>query len=142
MRARAEKQFDGQSLREVAAGMRKKGGFMRVYWSGAWYFLALDIRLRQQSGGKNNLDMALRKLNECCADQHLSVRQMVSKLDELNGVLLFEQLYTKVEASTRMPDFDTLFASVGVTVDDGKVALQGEGPGARLRQQMAQPKAL
>lgn len=142
MRARAEEQFDGQSLREVSARMRKKGGFMRVYWSGAWYFLALDIRLRQQSGGKNNLDMALRKLNDCCADQHLSVRQMVSKLDELNGVLLFEQLYNKVETSTRMPDFDTLFASLGVTVEDGKVTLQEEGPGARLRQQMAQPKAL
>jgi hypothetical protein len=142
MRAQADSQFDGQSLRDVSAAMRKKGGFMRVYWSGAWYFLALDIRLRQQSGGKHNLDLALRKLNDCCADQHLSVRQMVTKLDELNGVLLFEQLYDKVDSSTRIPDADTLFASVGVTVVDSVVALQEEGPGASLRKQMTQPKVL
>lgn len=142
MRAQADKQFEGQSLRDVSAAMRTRGGFMRVYWSGARYFLALDIRLRQQSGGKQSLDLALRKLNDCCADQHLSVPQIVSKLDELNGVLLFEQLYDKVDSSTRIPDADTLFASVGVTVVDGAVRLQEEGPGARLRKQMTQPKAL
>lgn len=142
MRGQAETRFDGRSLREVSASMRNEGGFMRVYWSGAWYFLAIDIRLRQQSGGRQTLDLALRKLNDCCADQHLSAPEMVSKLDELNGVLLFEPLYDKLDASTQMPSFDTLFASVGVTVVDGKVILQQEGPGARLRQQMARPKPL
>jgi hypothetical protein len=141
MRGRGETQFDGRALREVSASMREKGGFMRVYWSGAWYFLALDIRLRQQSGGRHNLDMALQKLNACCADEQLSVRQMISRLDELNGVLLFEQLYDEVDASPQIPPFTTLFASVGVTVEDGNVILQREGPGALLRQQMAMPSA-
>lgn len=142
MRGRAETQFDGRALRDVSAAMREDGGFMRVYWSGAWYFLAIDIRLRQQSGGRHTLDMALRKLNDCCADEQLSVPQMVSKLDELNGVLLFEQLYDKVDVSTQIPSFETLFASVGVTVVDGNVILQQEGPGALLRRQMASPRAL
>jgi hypothetical protein len=142
MRGRAETQFDGRALRDVSAAMREDGGFMRVYWSGAWYFLAIDIRLRQQSGGRHTLDTALRKLNDCCADKRLSVPQMVSKLDELNGVLLFEQLYDKVDVSTQIPSFETLFASVGVTVVDGNVILQQAGPGALLRQQMASPRAL
>lgn len=142
MRGRAETQFDGRALREVSSAMRENGGFMRVYWSGAWYFLALDIRLRQQSGGRHSLDMALRKLNDCCANEQMSVRQMVSKLDELNGVLIFEQLYDKVDTSTRIPAFETLFSSVGVMVEDGSVILQREGPGALLRQQMAAPRVL
>lgn len=142
MRGQAETEFSGQALRDVSNAMRDKGGFMRVYWSGAWYFLAIDIRLRQQSGGRHTLDLALRKLNDCCANEHLSVPEMVSKLDELNEVLLFQRLYDQVDASTQMPSFDTLFASVGVTVDNGKVTLQQEGPGALLRQQMVKPRAL
>jgi hypothetical protein len=142
MRGRAETQFDGRALREVSSAMRDEGGFMRVYWSGAWYFLALDLRLRQQSGGRHTLDTALRKLNDCCADEQLSVRQMVGKLDELNGVLLFEQLYSKVDASTQLPAFEALFSSFGVSVEDGTVTLQREGPGALLRQQMVVPRVL
>lgn len=142
MRAQAETGFDGRSLREVSDAMRKDGGFMRVYWSGAWYFLAVDLRLRQQSGGRHTLDLALRRLNDCCADERLSVPQIVSRLDELNGVLLFESLYNRVDASLRLPPFEALFASVGVTVVDGTVVLQQEGPGALLRRQMLGTKAL
>lgn len=142
MRGRADSQFDGQALASVSGSMREKGGFMRVYWSGAWYFLTIDSRLRQQSGGKITLDLALQKLNDCCADDRLSVSRMVTKLDEMNEVLLFQPLYEQVKASTQMPAFEKTFASLGVTVVDGTVHLQQEGPGARLRQQVIQPKPL
>jgi hypothetical protein len=139
MRGRADSQFDGQSLTTVNESMREKGGFMRVYWSGAWYFLTIDVRLRQQSGGKHTLDLALQKLNDCCADDRLSVSQMVSKLDQMNEVLLFQPLYEQVKASTQVPAFEKTFASLGVTVVEDTVHLQQEGPGARLRQQVIRP---
>jgi hypothetical protein len=142
MRGRADSQFNGQPLSAISAAMRENGSFMRVYWSGAWYFLATDIRLRQQSGGANSLDLALAKLNECCADERLSVPQMVNKLDTLNKVLLFQLLYDEVNASTEMPAFEKLFASLGVTIVDGVVNLQQEGPGAHLRRAIVQPKPL
>lgn len=138
MRGRAETDFDGQPLADVSAAMRDRGGFMRVYWSGAWYFLASDLRLRQQSGGKMTLDLALQKLNDCCADARLSVPEIVARLDELNGVLLFEPLYRQVAESTAMPAFETSFASLGISIIDGEVSLQQAGPGAALRQQMLQ----
>jgi hypothetical protein len=136
LRGRADSRFDGQPLNEVSSALRKKGGFMRVYWSGAWYFLAADVRLRRQSGGKLTLDIALQKLNQCCANQRLSVLEIVNKLDELNQVLLFQSLYQQVRTSTEVPAFETIFASVGITIKDGTVTLQQEGPGARLRQQI------
>ena len=141
-RGLSETDFNGQALYAVSDKLRQNGGFMRVYWSGAWYFLAADARLRQQSSGSLNLDQALAKLNLCCAERRMSVPQMVSKLDELNRVLLFESLYEEVRASRTIPEFEPIFASMGITVRDGEVSLQQEGPGARLRRQIAMRKPL
>jgi hypothetical protein len=142
LRGRADAQFNGQALAKVSDSMRENGGFMRVYWSGAWYFLAADMRLRQQSAGKVSLDDALRKLNDCCAEAQLSVPQMIEKLDALNGVLIFQPLYTQVRATTSMPPFESMFSSLGITITNGTVQLQQEGPGAQLRRQIIQPKPL
>lgn len=142
LRGRDDSKFNGEPLAAVSNTMRERGGFMRVYWSGAWYFLVADIRLRQQSGGKLTLDLALEKLNDCCADARLSVPQIVNKLDELNSVLLFQPLYQQLIDSPEMPAFDSLFASLGITVVAGEVTLQQRGPGAALRQQILQPLTL
>jgi predicted metalloprotease with PDZ domain len=117
--------------------MREDGGFMRVYWSGAWYFLAADARLRLQSGGKLSLDQALERLNQCCAEDRLSVPEMVARLDEVNRVELFRSLYDEVAASTTVPPFADIFASLGIDIIDGQVRLQENGPGARVRRAIA-----
>ena len=135
-RGLAETRFDGVPLAAVSDAMRNKGGYMRVYWSGAWYFLAADTRLRLQSAGRQNLDMALEKLNQCCGEQRLSVPEIVAQLDRLNKVLLFGSLYDDVAASTTVPPFTTIFASLGIDVMDGEIRLQAQGPGARLRREI------
>ena len=135
-RGRRDTRFEGQALHSVSDDLRKNGGFMRVYWSGAWYFLAADTRLRQQSGGKLSLDKALEKLSLCCAGQRLSVPEIVTQLDSMNRVLLFHRLYEEVAASTTVPPFDAIFASMGIDIIDGKVHLQEAGPGAALRRQI------
>ena len=141
-RGRSDVAFNDQPLQAVSKNLRQDGGFMRVYWSGAWYFMAADVRLRQQSSGRHNLDQALARLNLCCSEQSLSAPQIVAKLDELNRVLLFQPLYDQISASLQVPPWEPIFASLGITVTDHKVQLQSEGPGARLRRQMVAPKAL
>ena len=133
MRGRADSSFDGDALETVSASLRHKGGFMRVYWSGAWYFLAADLALRSQSGGRLSLDRALEKLNSCCAEQSLSVATMVHVLDDLNGVDIFVRLYEDAIASTALPPFEPLFASLGIRVADGEVILEQDSQAARLR---------
>lgn len=135
-RGLAETRFEGEPLRLVSDNLRKNGGFMRVYWSGACYFLAVDSQLRLQSGGALTLDKALGKLNNCCADQSLSVPQIVARLDQLNSVPLFGALYEEFANTTTVPPFDTIFANMGIEVVNGKVQLQQSGPGARLRRQI------
>ncbi|MDH4039149.1 MAG: hypothetical protein OEW92_03425 [Gammaproteobacteria bacterium] len=132
-RGLAETQFDGQALQAVSDRLREDGGFMRVYWSGAWYFLAADTRLRLQSGGKLSLDKALERLNQCCAEERLPVPEIVARLDQLNRVVLFSILYDEVANSTAVPPFAAIFASLGIDIEDGQIRLQETGPGARLR---------
>jgi hypothetical protein len=132
-RGLADTRFHGRPLGEVSQGMRQEGGFMRVYWSGAWYFLAADVRLRQQSRGRLSLDKALEQLNRCCADKSLSVPAIVRKLDELNRVIMFQSLYDELVVSTEIPPYEPLFASLGITVKNGRVHLQQQGPGAIIR---------
>lgn len=133
MRAKANNQFDGSALHAVSSTLRDNKAYMRVYWSGAWYFLSADLRLRQQSGGERSLDKALALLNHCCADTPLSVSDMVARLDSANEVVLFVPLYQQVRSTTSMPEFDSLLASLGIHVIDGDVTLQDAGPGAQLR---------
>jgi hypothetical protein len=141
-RGLADARFDGQPLSAVSAGLRKQGGFMRVYWSGAWYFLVADTRLRLQSGGSQGLDQALATLNRCCANRQLSVVEMVDLLDELNRLVLFRPLYEEMSRSTRVPGYVDIFASMGIDIVEGKVRLQQQGPGATLRRQLASGQTL
>ena len=136
-RGLAQTRFDDQTLRSVSDNLRQNGGFMRVYWSGAWYFLAADTRLRLQSGGKLNLDTVLAQLNACCGDQRLSVPQIVAQLDQLTQLQLFDELYQNMVDSKRIPPFEGIFASMGIDVIDDRIHLQEQGPGARLRREIA-----
>ncbi len=137
MRGRGDVRFDGQSLSSVSARLRVNGGFMRVYWSGAWYFLAADVALREASDGANSLDLALEKLNACCADTPMTVPDMVARLDAMNDVELFSRLYEDARTSTRVPDFESLFARMQIEVDNGEVSLATGTPGAKLRSDIA-----
>ena len=53
------------SLGELSAVMRERHAFMRVYWSGALYFLDADIRLRRLDNPMT-LDDVLREFASCC----------------------------------------------------------------------------
>lgn len=136
LRGQADSGFNDKPLREVSDALRTEGGFMRVYWSGAWYFLQADVRLRQQSGGKLSLDNALSKLNLCCANRTMSVPQIVAQLDLSNEVILFGYLYQAAVESRQIPPFERLFASLGITARNGVLTLQQHGPGARLRREI------
>lgn len=141
-RGRADSRFDGQPLLTVNQRMREHGGYMRVYWSGAWYFLTADIALREQSDGKQSLDNALARLNDCCASASLSVAQIIARMDEGNDKEIFSELYQQVYQSPRQPDFEPLLSRLGVTLADGKVVLAQSGPAAQRRRQFLASTAL
>ena len=142
VRGREDTRFDGMPLIEVNRQMRSSGGYMRVYWSGAWYFLAADIRLRANSAGSFSLDNALLALNECCARDALSVSQMIQAMDAGHKQPVFAELYQRMRQSERLPEFEPLLRQLGITISDNKVVLQATGTAAQRRRQFLHSTAL
>ncbi|MEH6588269.1 MAG: hypothetical protein V7720_17075 [Halioglobus sp.] len=141
-RGKADDRFHGQTLLQVNQKMRENGGYMRVYWSGAWYFLAADIRLRELSDGAQSLDNALEQLNRCCARGSLSVAAIIAQMDRGNDQDVFAQLYQQVHRSRQMPSFEPLFTHLGISVVNGVVELQQQGDAALRRRQFLNSTAM
>jgi len=88
------KKFKNEPL-NMTSGNRKRGGrsgrTMRIYWSGALYFLKADLALREQSKGRVGLNDILLKLNRCCitGSKIWTGKELAAKLDSLSGSKLF-----------------------------------------------------
>lgn len=141
-RGQADNRFHGQTLLQVNQKMRENGGYMRVYWSGAWYFLAADIRLRELSDGSQSMDNALEQLNRCCARKSLSVADIIAHMDKGNDQEVFGQLYQQVHRSRQVPSFEKLFTHLGISVVNGEVKLQQQGAAALRRRQFLNSTAM
>jgi hypothetical protein len=102
---------------------------MRIYWSGAAYFLNADLQLRQLTKGNLGLSDILLKLNKCCVSFTKEWRgeELVSKLDELSETDIFSSLYRETAYSENFPPTDKIFQTLGLKVVDKKVSLLTSG---------------
>jgi len=98
-------------------GKGRSGRTMRIYWSGALYFLKADVALREQSNGKQGLNDVLLKLNRCCiqGSKIWSGDELASKLDELSDVAIFRQLYQEFSSATHFPEYQSTFEQLGIS---------------------------
>lgn len=141
-RGQADDQYNGIALHKVSDALRDNGAFMRVYWSGAWYFLAADLQLRQRSKGRQSLDSALDQLNRCCADEPLSAPQIVAKLDAITQTSIFSNLFRKMRESTEAPPHFPLYKALGIVIEGPEVKLAGTAEQRALRAAITAPKSL
>ena len=126
------------SLAELSPEMHANRSYMRVYWSGAWYFLVADLELRRRSEGRQSLDSALRSLNACCADRRMSARAIARQLDRITGYDLFVPLFEEIADSMAIPSFESTYSSLGISVNSaGRVMLDESHPSAELRRAIA-----
>jgi hypothetical protein len=121
------------TLAELSPNMRENRSFMRVYWSGAWYFLSADVELRRISGGSLTLDSALGMLNVCCRDRSMSAREIVRKLDYLTANTVFTSLFAQVSNSRALPPAAALFDDLGIAIEEGRVSILSDHPGSHIR---------
>ena len=103
----------------------RSGRTMRIYWSGAVYFLTADVKLRQQTDGKMGLPDLLLKLNRCClmSQEEWSGIRLARKLDELSNTKIFETLYQETAYSKSFPEFQSAFSALGIKVKNDIVTL-------------------
>ena len=123
------------TLEQASSSMGTSHAFRRVYWSGAAYWLSVDMELRRTSRGKRDLDTALSRFRDCClpAYREWKPEDFVAKLDALTGARLFSQRYREFARATRFPDWQGLFARLGVRRSGDTVAFDDAAPDAAIR---------
>lgn len=126
-RGRLDTSMANLDLEELSPQFRETGSYMRVYWSGVWFFLNADVQLRQSTNNKQSLDTALKALNECCANLRLSARQIAIKLDQLTDQDIFLPSFYRVRESHTVPDFESILRKLAVTVDADTVVFKDGG---------------
>ena len=114
---------DELTLAELSPRMRERGAFMRVYWSGALYFLEADVALRARSNGQVTLDSVLREFGECCLAQRRrwDGGRLAAEFDRIAASDIFRSLYASYADTTTIPDFEPVLAAAGVEVDAARI---------------------
>ena len=126
-----ERSTRGQRLVDVASGYR---GTMRVYWSGAAYWLEADAALREHHG--TTLDAVLAEF----ARRHLpaysrwQAAQFADELDRLAGTRLFAPLYERYARSTRFPDLTDTYQRLGLGSGVERLRLRDRAPALAVRE--------
>lgn len=128
-RGRNDDRNDHLTLAQLTPRMRQKRAFMRVYWSGALYFLEANVAVRELSKGRTTLDSILRDFGACCLDrrQRWDGKEIAAEFDRLADTDLFLPLYERYEASTAIPDYRSQLAAAGVEVRGERVEVAEPG---------------
>ena len=135
-RANNQQNFQHQRLSKVSDNIRQNRNYMRIYWSGALYWLQADILLRtaqhhslQPTALKiQSLDMALKALKKCCYSTYMSAQQIVEQLDILTESTIFSSLFSQFSSSFTIPEYQSLLIQLGVQSDSGQIKLIDESP--------------
>jgi hypothetical protein len=115
-RGRKDAKHSELTLGELTPVMREKHTFMRVYWSGALYFLEADIELRKlttETDTPMTLDDVLREFGACCLleDREWTGLEIAEQFDQIIGAPLFVPLYKAYEQTNAIPNYLPLLES-------------------------------
>ena len=135
----------GRSLRELGPDMRSERAFRRVYWTGAAYFLRVDLGLRIESRNRHSLDSAIAAFHECCMDARgsWSALALIRELGRLSVPRIWEAEYERMIDATAAPEFETAFGKLGIRMSsDGRVEFRADAEQAGLRARIAGPRGL
>ena len=128
-RGNKQQNYAHQKLNYLSDHISENRNYMRIYWSGALYWLKADIALRTlatNTGKPYSLDLALAQLQACCFDRYLSASEIVKKLDELSESEVFTTLLNEFSKSYAIPNYLTPLHSLGVKVINGHVTLNNQ----------------
>ena len=131
-----------RTLGQASGAMMREHAFLRTYWAGAAYWLAVDVELRRASDGRLSVEQALRRFRDCCftPPREWSPAAFVSKLDSLLGTNVFAPRWREADAQTHFPDLATYYAELGLVVAaDGKIHVDDSAPSASIRRTILLP---
>lgn len=123
------------TLEHAAGAMNQSHAYLRVYWSGAAYWLTVDSDLRRASGGKLTLESALSRFRDCClpAYREWPPERFVARLDASLGVHTFSRRYREFARMKQFPDWQALFRQLGARANEDDVTFDPGAPDAAIR---------
>jgi hypothetical protein len=126
---------------EAGERIGRRGLYRRVYWGGAAYMLAADLRLRELSGGNVTLEDALAELRRCCLNgsYRWSAEDLVARFDKATGTDVFSVLFEQQIKSRPFPDYEQLFKTLGISILGGHPIFV-DGLSARYRNAIMAPR--
>jgi hypothetical protein len=125
-RGRADRNAAGLTLEQAAREMGRRRAHMRVYWSGAAFWLEADLALRERG---SSLDAVLRDHSICCLSRtvYSTPEAYAEALDRVAGADIFTSRHRRYAASLEFPTpsmpHDRLVAS-----EAGRAIMRGESP--------------
>jgi hypothetical protein len=107
----------GQPAHGPFAGLAAREDLDTIYWGGALFALAADVRIREETRGKKSLDDALRALLDRGGDatRVWRVRDVVRVGDVATGTNVLSSMYDHYAARGERIDLQGLLASLGVS---------------------------
>ena len=126
------------NLRNLSPAMRKRGAYMRVYWSGALYFLEADIQLRKQG---QSLDSVVAEFVKCCRNnrKYWNGLKLAQSFDELAHTDLFVPLFFAYQREYQLRDYPKILAKLGIELNNHRVEFVSNDKLQQLREQFTKP---
>jgi len=136
---RASQTAPGMTISQAIGQISRPGTYLRPYWGGAALMLEADLRLRAQG---SSLDAALQALSRCdaCTQRKLDAAEVLARLDAATGTTVFADVYRELFDRPDFPDFDGMFARLGVDVFGGEVSYSNDVQARRLREAIMAPR--
>lgn len=125
----------GKSLGELSPDMWHERAFRRVYWTGAAYFLRVDLRLRRESGSRYSLDQVLADFNQCCRVQgsRVDALKLIERFGELSLPAVWREEYEAMIDAPARPQIEAAFERLGIELSAAEVELSDAPDARRLR---------
>jgi hypothetical protein len=128
----------GIPARGSSGGLAQRDDLDSIYWGGALFCFAADVKIREETRGKHSLDDVVRAALARGGDatKVWTVAEVVQLGDEVTDTHVLSSMYDRYAARGERIDLDGLFASLGVDREGATVGLDERRPLAWVRRQI------
>lgn len=128
----------GIPSRGSSGGLAQRDDLDSIYWGGALFCFAADVRIREETRGKHSLDDVIRAALARGGDatKVWTVAEVVHLGDQVTGTTVLSEMYDRYAARGERIDLDGLFASLGIDREGSTVGLDERRPLAWVRRQI------
>ena len=120
-------------------GLERTHTWGRTYWGGSLFCLVADVRIRERTANAHSFDDVVRALVASGADveSHWEIGRVLEAGDRATGTDVLASLYREMALAPGTVDLTSLWKSLGVAVDGGRVSFDDGAPLAPVRRGIA-----